>query len=64
VEALDVDAPQRRALLDRDHEALNGLLDGRLRMLFYINTPSPDEPIPFGEENDVPDDDEPAPVAD
>jgi hypothetical protein len=32
VAALEVDAPQRKALLDRDQDALNELLDGRRQL--------------------------------
>lgn len=32
VAALDVGAPQRKALLDRDQDALNELLDGRRQL--------------------------------
>jgi hypothetical protein len=32
VAALDVGAPQRRALIDRDQDALNELLDGRRQL--------------------------------
>lgn len=32
VAALEVGAPQREALLDRDHDALNELLDGRRQL--------------------------------
>lgn len=59
VAELDVDGSQRQALLERNHEALNDLLDGRPKMFFYVNTPSPDEqqdPIPDeSESEDVPD---------
>ena len=63
VALLEIDGAQQQALLDRDPAALNDLLDGRRRMMFYINTPSPDdhEAIP-DEDNDgdgVPDQDEP-----
>ena len=33
---LEVGAPQRKALLDRDHAALNDLLGGRKKLLFAI----------------------------
>jgi len=61
--AFDIDQPQRQALLDRNHVVLGDLVDGRLRMMFYITVPSPDdhEAIP-DDDNDgdgVPDDDEP-----
>jgi hypothetical protein len=36
VAALEVGAPQRKALLDRDHAALNDLLGGRKKLLFAI----------------------------
>lgn len=52
VALLDVDTEQRQALLDRDHAALNELLNGRSRMMCFIHTPSPDE------QETVPDDDE------
>ena len=32
VAALEVGAPQRKALLDRDQDALNALLDGRRQL--------------------------------
>lgn len=44
VAALDVDQVQRQALLDRDHEALNGLLGGREKMLCLILNPG-EEPV-------------------
>lgn len=48
VEALDVTAPQRQALLARDHAALNDLLGGRASMFFGIlapeEAPMEDEP--------------------
>ncbi len=43
VALLDIDEEQRQALLDRDCTALSQLLDGRPRMLFFVNTPSPDD---------------------
>ena len=36
VAALEVGAPQRKALLDRDQDALNELLGGRKKLLFAI----------------------------
>ena len=64
VALLEIDGAQQQALLDRNPAALNGLLDGRSKMMFYINTPSPDdhEAIPDDDDSDgdgVPDEDEP-----
>lgn len=39
VAALDVDACERQALLDRDCDALNGLLGGRPKMMCLIWQP-------------------------
>src|SRR3546814_7950237 len=39
VEALEVSEAERMALRDRDHAALNKLLDGRVRVMSLINTP-------------------------
>lgn len=39
VEALEVSDAERTALRDRDHAALNKLLDGRVRVMCLINTP-------------------------
>src|SRR3546814_17832212 len=39
VEALEVSEAERMALRDRDHAALNKLLDGRVRVMCLINTP-------------------------
>jgi hypothetical protein len=36
VAALDAGTPQKRALLDRDPDALNGLLSGRKKVLCAI----------------------------
>lgn len=36
VAALDIDEEQRRALLDRDHDALSGLLGGREKMMCVV----------------------------
>lgn len=64
VALLEIDEAQQQALLDRDHAALNDLLEGRPKMMCYINTPSPDdhEAIPDDDDSDgddVPDKDEP-----
>ena len=45
VAALEVDALERRALLDRDHSALNDLLGGRKKLLFAILA-ADDEKLP------------------
>src|SRR3546814_14105513 len=39
VEALEVSEAERMALRDRDHAALNKLLDGRVRVMCLINKP-------------------------
>lgn len=61
--ALDVDEPQRAALLGRDSGALGGLLDGRVRMICVVCTPDGAEPesVPGddGDGDGVPDDQEP-----
>ena len=54
VAALDVDQSEKVALLQRDHVALNDLLEGRQKMFFSVL--SPDE-APFRE--DSPAEDEP-----
>ena len=55
VAALDIDEEQRRALLDRDPDALSGLLGGRKRMMCVV-WPA-DEP---GRQDDQPGDEQPA----
>jgi len=49
VAALEVAEPQRQALLERDHGALNDLLGGRAKMFFGIlapeEAPMEDEPV-------------------
>lgn len=59
VAALDVDAEQRQALVDRDPAALNNLLGGRATMLCTL-FPSEEEERQEddGGEGDKPDDDE------
>lgn len=49
VAALEIDAAQRQALLNRDHATLNDLLGGRAKMFFGILTPH-DEPAREDEE--------------
>lgn len=51
VAALDLDDEQRQALLDRDHDALNGLLGGRGQMLCLIMNP---EEQPVRKDDDEP----------
>lgn len=49
VAALEVENPERQALLGRDHQALADLLGGRPKMYFMIATPQedvPDEEVP------------------
>lgn len=62
VEALDVDASQRKALHERDPHAINALLEGRGTLYCLITTPDSDEPKRDDEEDGdrVPDQDEPA----
>lgn len=55
IAALDVDDVQQMALLDRDQGALNGLLGGRLSMVFAIMTPDGGE----SEGEEVPERDRP-----
>ena len=43
VAALQIPDAQRQALLERDHAALNALLDGRPRMICMVNAPLDDE---------------------
>lgn len=38
IAGLDADGSQQRALLERDPIALNGLLGGRAKMRFFVNT--------------------------
>lgn len=61
VALLDADKAQQQALLDRNPSALNELLNGRARMMFMVNTPSPDdhEAIPDDDDDGVPDEDAP-----
>ena len=54
VAALDIDDEQRRALLDRDHDALSGLLGGRETMMCVV-WPA-DEPV---REDDQPAEEQP-----
>ena len=54
VAALDIDDEQRRALLDRDHDALSGLLGGREKMMCVV-WPA-DEPV---REDDQPAEEQP-----
>lgn len=61
VAALEADDDQRQALLDRDHVALNELLDGRAQVLFVVCTPgdNQDESLPDDADGDgVPDQEE------
>lgn len=41
--SLDIDDSQRQALLNRDHVALNNLLEGRSEMCCMVNIPNGDE---------------------
>lgn len=62
VGSLDVLAEAREALLCRDQDALNGLLNGRAAMYCYISTPDDEEQesVPDDADDDgVPDEDEP-----
>ncbi|HVR81745.1 MAG TPA: hypothetical protein VHF02_06660 [Luteimonas sp.] len=43
VAALEIDAPQRQALLERDQSALNDLLGGRASVFFAICAAEEDE---------------------
>lgn len=43
VAELDVGPEPKQALLARDSTALNGLLDGRARMICMVATPQPDQ---------------------
>lgn len=56
VAALDLDAAQQQALLQRDHEVLNDLLGGRTLMAMFIATPDGGEEPQ--ESPDLPGDDE------
>jgi hypothetical protein len=56
VAALDVDDSQRRALLDRDLDALNGLLGGREEMLCSVWSP---EEAPIRRDDDEREQDQP-----
>ena len=61
VAALDANDEQRQALLDRDHAALNQLLDGRAKMICMITTPDERAPNEAPDQDDgyVPDTEEP-----
>src|SRR3546814_11960020 len=55
VEALEVSEAERMALRDRDHAALNKLLDGRVRVMCLITTPddgSEHEAVPYEGDGD------------
>ncbi|GAB3383622.1 hypothetical protein [Lysobacter fragariae] len=49
VAGLDIDADQRRALLDRNHQALSNTLGGRSKMMCLILPPD-EEPAPVNYE--------------
>jgi len=56
VATLDVNEPQRAALIERDVVALNGLLDGRPKLYFAVCAPDEqDAPTP---DRDQPDEEE------
>ena len=55
IAALDLETPQREALLNRDHAALNDLLGGRAKMFFGILAPD-EEPA---REDEAPVEDQP-----
>lgn len=55
VASLDVNPLQQRALIDRDHAALNDLLGGREKLLCSVFAPDDEEE----KEDDVPDRDIP-----
>lgn len=52
VAMLQIDTNQKQALLDRDPVALAALLDGRMRMFCFINSPDSDEPEPLQDDED------------
>ena len=56
VASLELDPPQRQALLDRDHAALNDLLGGRAKMFFGILAPDEE---PARREDEEPAEDQP-----
>ncbi|MDQ3510991.1 MAG: hypothetical protein M3414_04765 [Pseudomonadota bacterium] len=59
VAMLQVDADEKRALLDRDHLALAALLDGRTETCCHISLPDGDEPEPMqDDEDDIPEKEE------
>lgn len=53
VAALEVDDPQREALLSRDAAMLNALLDGRPKVFFGLATPG-EQPFTPDDDDDVP----------
>lgn len=52
VKALGVDDIAKHALLNRDHEALNGLLGGRMKMMMVLVPAEDDEGEGKGNDND------------
>jgi hypothetical protein len=52
VKALDIDDSAQHALLKRDHEALNGLLGGRMKMMMALVPAEDDEGEGKGREDD------------
>jgi hypothetical protein len=52
VDLLDLDAPQREALLQRDHAALNTLLGGRAAQMMMMLFPVEDSPQRDDEQKD------------
>ena len=61
VESLDIDADQRRALRDRDQDALSRLLGGRRILRCSVFSPDEEE-VPAEPDGDVPTD-EPSELA-
>lgn len=59
VAALNVDDAQRQALLDRDIDALNGLLGGRVQMLCLIMNPEEQPVRKDDDEEEAPSEDTP-----
>ena len=57
VALLDVHDEQRDALLNRDHDALNGLLGGREKMVCAVWSP---EEQPVRRDDDQPEEEQPA----
>jgi len=62
VALLEVDHMQRQALLNRDANALSGLLGGRSKMMMQVWAPQEDAPDEHSQEDEPDDSDDGAPM--